>query len=80
LRDTTAAVALGQVEALLASRRFLTEHEAEAEALIARTLELGGRAEEIANDAAELLEAHGDGIAARLRFRREPNQHSTSTS
>jgi hypothetical protein len=68
LQDTAAAVAVGQVEALLLTRRFLHEHEADAEHLIARTLELGGRADEVTGEAAELLETRGEGVAARLRF------------
>jgi hypothetical protein len=68
LRDTASAVTIGQVEALLLTRRFLRENETDAELLIARTLELGGRVEEVTHDAAALLETHAEGVAARLRF------------
>lgn len=65
---TTAAAELGQIDRLLLTSRFTTEHEARAEQLIAQTLDHAGRVELIADEAGVLLEENGGGVGAVLRF------------
>jgi hypothetical protein len=62
------ACARGQVERLLVTTAFVTDHEDVAEELIGQTLDHGGVVELVGDEAAALLHSTGDGAAARLRY------------
>jgi hypothetical protein len=72
LAGSSSAGALGQIELLLLTPRFLQEQEEDAEQLIALTLGRGGAIDVVAGEAASLLDSRAGGVAARLRFVRRP--------
>ncbi len=58
----------GAVETLLLSTRLLEEQADDAETLIGRVIDAGGRVVELSGEAGEVLDAEGGGIGVCLRF------------
>ena len=67
-KATRAAVAAGAVHELFLTRGFVEGRVEEAEAVVRAAIDERARIEIVSGPAAELLDAHGQGIGALLRF------------
>jgi len=68
---TRAILEQGRVRQLYITHRYLEDHAAEAEVAVRAAIDQGASVEEVSGDAAKQLDTHG-GMAARLRYRMEP--------
>lgn len=59
----------GRVDTLLLSRNYIRANQDYADHLVGAAFEQHAEVEELSNDGAERLDAEGEGVAARLRYR-----------
>jgi hypothetical protein len=72
---TREALDQARVRELYITERYLDDHLADAESLVRSAVDQGATVQQVARDAAHLLDEHG-GTAARLRFRLETGASS----
>lgn len=68
VQAVTEALGEGRVDTLLVSRGFRERETDRADRLAGSAFERGGEVEELSGDAADHLDAEGEGVAARLRY------------